>query len=192
MKIYIKNMVCSRCILMVREVLNKLGIEPVNVSFGEILLREDTLDRHILEQLDRALESLGFGRIDDHKAYVIEKIKNLVIQTIHRSESLHLSMNWSDILVQELNIEYNYLSNLFSSLEGITLEQYIIRQKIERVKELLFYDELNLNEIADKLGYKSVQHLSSQFKRVTGFTPSGLKKSRHLDENRKPLDGISS
>jgi AraC-like DNA-binding protein len=99
-------------------------------------------------------------------------------------------VNWSTILSDELHYEYNYLSNLFSSVEGITVEQYIIRQKIEKVKELLFYDELNLSQIANRMGYSSVAHLSAQFKKVTGLTPSEMKKSRDLDHNRKPLDSI--
>ena len=100
-------------------------------------------------------------------------------------------MNWSAWLADELHYDYNYLSNLFSSLEGITLEQYVIRQKIERAKELLFYDELNLSQIANELGYSSVAHLSAQFKKVTGLTPSELKKSRDKNETRKPLDSVA-
>jgi AraC-like DNA-binding protein len=104
---------------------------------------------------------------------------------------VNLKFNWSSVLADELHYEYNYLSSLFSSVEGITLEQYIIRQKIEKVKELLFYDELNLSQIANRLDYSSVGHLSAQFKKVTGFTPSEMKKSRDINHNRKPLDSIS-
>ena len=142
-------------------------------------------------KLDAALVGHGFERIDDRKARLIESIKNKVIQLIHHSDKMNLRVNWSSLLSEEMHYEYNYLSNLFSSVEGITLEQYIIKQKIEKVKELLFYDELNLSEIADKLGYSSVAHLSAQFKKITGFTPSEMKKSRDLDQNRKPLDSIS-
>ena len=109
---------------------------------------------------------------------------------IHHSERLHLKMNWSDTLAEEFHYDYNYLSNLFSSVEGITLEHYIIKQKIERVKELLLYDELNLSEISSKLGYSSVAHLSAQFKKITGLTPTDLKKSRTLDQARNPIDSI--
>ena len=137
------------------------------------------------------LERLGFERIDDRKARLIESVKSKIIQMIHHSDKVNMKFNWSDVLAEELHYEYNYLSNLFSSVEGITLEQYIIRQKIEKVKELLFYDELSLSEIADRLDYSSVAHLSSQFKKVTGFTPSELKKSREIDQSRKPLDSIS-
>ena len=110
---------------------------------------------------------------------------------IHHTDRVDRKYNWSAVLSDELHYEYNYLSNLFSSVEGITLEQYIIRQKIERAKELLFYDELNLSEIADRLGYSSVAHLSAQFKKITGLTPSELKKSRDLDQARKPLDKLT-
>src|SRR5688500_9378097 len=117
-------------------------------------------------------------------------MKNKIIQLIPHTDRVELKLNWSTILSEELHYEYNYISNLFSSVEGITLEQYIIRQKIERAKELLFYDELTLSEIAHKLGYSSVAHLSGQFKKVTGFTPSELKKNRHVKGDRKSLDQV--
>jgi YesN/AraC family two-component response regulator len=129
--------------------------------------------------------------MDDRKAKLIESIKNKVINLIHHSDSKNRKFNWSTLLAEALHHDYNYLSSLFSSVEGITLEQYIIRQKIERVKELLFYGELNLSQIADELGYSSVAHLSSQFKKVTGLTPSELKKSRSIDHSRKPIDSVS-
>lgn len=191
MKLYIKNMVCNRCILVVQNELLKIGIQPMHVALGEVELKEEYLDKKTLDQLDAALKLLGFERIDDRKARLIEKTKNIIIQIIHHSDQIDLHLNWSEFLSRELHYEYNYLSSLFSSLEGITLEQYIIRQKIERVKELLLYNELTLNEIAYKLGYSSVQHLSGQFKKITGFTPSVLKKSRQLDQNRKPLDAVN-
>jgi AraC-like DNA-binding protein len=134
---------------------------------------------------------LGFERIDDKKARIIEAIKNKIIQMIHHSDNVELKVNWSNLLSEELKYEYNYLSSLFSSVQGITLEQYIIRQKVEKVKEYLFYDEFNLSEIADRLGYSSVSHLSAQFKKITGFTPSEMKKSRGVDNNRKPIDSVS-
>lgn len=189
--LYIKNMVCNRCIMVVGQELERQGLHPEKVTLGEVTLREDKLTETQQAKLDAALVSLGFERIDDRKARLIESIKNKVIQTIHHSDKVDLKFNWSTVLSEELHYEYNYLSNLFSSVEGITLEQYIIRQKIERVKELLFYDELNLSEIADRLGYSSVAHVSAQFKKVTGFTPSELKKSRDIEQNRKPLDSIS-
>jgi AraC family transcriptional regulator len=189
--LYIKNMVCDRCKLVVGQELQRLGLKPENVAMGSVTLPGDDIAPDILKQLDESLLKLGFERIDDRKARLIESVKKKVIEIIHYGDPAHRKVNWSDLLSDALHYEYNYLSNLFSSVEGITLEQYIIRQKIEKVKELLFYDELNLSEIAYKLGYSSVAHLSGQFKKVTGFTPSELKKSRTLDLARKSLDNVS-
>jgi AraC family transcriptional regulator len=184
-------MVCNRCIMVVKQELEKQGLHPQKVALGEVIIEESDLSEQQQKNLDTALATLGFERIDDRKARLIEAIKNKVIQMIHHTDKVNMKFNWSSILSEELHYEYNYVSNLFSSVEGITLEQYIIRQKIEKVKELLFYDELSLSEIAHKLGYSSVAHLSAQFKKVTGFTPSELKKSRALDQKRKPLDSVS-
>jgi AraC family transcriptional regulator len=191
MTLFIKNMVCNRCVMVVKQELEKQGLHPQKVVLGEVSLEEKQLSDQQLSSLDSALYELGFERIDDRKARLIESLKNKVIQMIHHSDKVSMKFNWSTILADELHYEYNYLSNLFSSVEGITLEQYIIRQKIEKVKELLFYDELTLSEIAHRLGYSSVAHLSGQFKKVTGLTPSELKKSREIDKNRKPLDSVS-
>jgi AraC-like DNA-binding protein len=177
--------------MVVQQELEKQGLHPQEVALGEVTLLEDYISKTQQDKLDAALINLGFERIDDRKARLIESIKKKIIQVIHHSEKLDLKVNWSSLLSEEVHYEYNYLSNLFSSVEGITLEQYIIRQKIEKVKELLFYDELNLSQIANKLGYSSVAHLSAQFKKVTGFTPSEMKRSRNLDHNRKSLDSIS-
>ena len=154
-------------------------------------LAENTLLPDQVKQLDASLVSFGFERMDDRKARVVEAIKNKIIDLIHYSDKVDLKVNWSTVLSEEVNYEYSHISGLFSSIQGITLEQYIIRQKIEKVKELLFYDELTLGEIADRLGYSSVGHLSSQFKKITGFTPSELKKARDLVKGRKPLDSVS-
>jgi len=169
----------------------KLDLHPEKISLGEVQLREDHLPEDKLNQLDSALLNLGFERIDDRKARLIESIKNKVISLVHYSDQKNRTLNWSTLLAEALHHDYNYLSSLFSSVEGITLEQYIIRQKIERAKELLFYGELNLSEIANALGYSSVAHLSSQFKKITGLTPSELKKSRSLGPSRKPIDSVS-
>jgi YesN/AraC family two-component response regulator len=177
--------------MVVQQEFEKQGLHPEHVALGEVTIREDRLTPEQQQKLDAALVGLGFERIDDRKARLIESIKNKVIQMIHHTDKLKLSVNWSKVLSDEMHLEYNYLSNLFSSVEGITLEQYIIRQKIEKVKELLFYDELNLTEIADRLGYSSVAHLSGQFKKITGLTPSQLKKSRDIDHSRKPIDSVS-
>lgn len=189
--LYIKNMVCNRCIMVVKQAFEEQGLHPEKVSLGEVILNDDALDNEQLAVLDARLIMLGFERIDDRKSRLMESIKNLIIQKIHHDENTTQKFNWSTILSEALHYEYNYLSNLFSSVEGITLEQYIIRQKIERVKELLFYDELTLSEIADRMGYSSVAHLSGLFKKITGFTPTELKKSRKLEQNRKSLDSIS-
>jgi AraC family transcriptional regulator len=189
--LYIKNMVCNRCIAAVKQELEQQGLHPKRVSLGEVDIEETELSDTQLHNLDTALVNLGFERIDDRKGRLIEAIKSKVIQMIHHTDKVNLKFNWSSVLSEELHYEYNYLSNLFSSVEGITLEQYIIRQKIEKVKELLFYDELNLSEIAYRLGYSSVAHLSTQFKKVTGLTPSEMKKSREIDQNRKPLDSVA-
>lgn len=183
-------MVCQRCVMAVEKMFNNLGLHIQKVALGEIQLLEDELQEDQLQAIDQSLIALGFERIDDRKARLIETIKSIVIHKIHHVDEVDRKFNWSTMLAEELHYEYNYLSNLFSSVEGITLEQYIIRQKIERAKELLFYDELNLSEIANKLGYSSVAHLSSQFKKITGFSPSELKKSRTQEQTRKPLDRL--
>lgn len=187
--LYIKNMVCDRCKLVVKQELEKLHLNPEKVALGEVAVSGE-IQTEILDQLDKNLLSLGFERIDDRKARLIENIKKVVIELIHYGDPGNRKFNWSDILSDRLHYDYNYLSNLFSSVEGITLEQYIIRQKIEKVKELLLYDELTLSEIAHKLGYSSVAHLSGQFKKITGLTPSDMKKNREIDRSRKSIDHI--
>lgn len=188
--LHIKNMVCDRCKLVVRQEFEKLGLHPEKIVLGEVAIQEDSISADVLRKLDDALVGLGFERIDDRKARLIERIKSKVIEMIHYGEPANRKFNWSAILSEALHYEYNYLSALFSSVEGITLEQYIIRQKIEKAKELLFYDELSLSQIAHKLGYSSVAHLSGQFKKITGFSPSELKRSREPHRNRKSLDNI--
>lgn len=189
--IYIKNMVCDRCKTAVRHAVEKAGLHPNDVVLGEVTLAESKISRDQYRILDEALKELGFERIDNRKARIIESIKNTVINRIHYSEITNKKLNWPSVLTDEIHYEYNYLSNLFSSVEGITLEQYIIRQKIERAKELLFYDEFNLSEIAVQLGYSSVAHLSAQFKKITGVTPSELKRAKKADLLRKSLDTLS-
>ena len=186
MNLYIRNMVCNRCIMVVKSELEKLGFNPLHVQLGEVELKEDVSGEELTPFRNR-LDELGFELIDDSKSKLIEKIKLLVIQLIHQRDG-QLQVNYSNYLASKLNKEYNYLSHLFSEVEGTTIEKYIINQKIERVKELLVYNELTLSEIADYLGYSSVAHLSGQFRKVTGLTPSYFKK---LKENkRKPLDKV--
>jgi YesN/AraC family two-component response regulator len=180
-------MVCQRCVKAVKAEIELLGLNPLQVTLGEVVLKEEQLPENTLNELDNRLIALGFERVDDRKTRLITQIKTFVIQQVHHANN-SLKINWSDALKAHLNYDYNYLSALFSVIEGITIEQYIIRQKVERVKELLVYDELNLSEISDKLDYSSVSHLSNQFKKVTGLTPSVFKKN-HAGL-RKPLDKI--
>lgn len=182
-------MVCNRCIAAVRGAMEDAGLHAEGVSLGEVVIPEDDLPEETLSRIDELLSQYGFERISDRKARIIEAMKSKIIEVIHHSGQVNLRMNWSEILSESLHYEYNYLSSLFSSAVGITVGHYIIQQKIERAKELLVYDELTLSEIAHLLGYSSVAHLSAQFKKVTGFTPTSLKKSRALSM-RKPIDKL--
>lgn len=174
MNLYIKNMVCNRCILVVKQELEKLSIGSCRVTLGEV--ETDTQPpKEKVEQLSKNLGALGFELLDNSKQQLIEKIKNIIIQQVHHSEEEN-RYNFSEILSKSLHKDYSYLSSLFSNVEGITIEKYTINQKIEKVKELIIYDELSLSEIAYKLGYSSVAHLSNQFKKVTGLTPSYFKQ----------------
>jgi len=185
-KLYIKNMVCDRCIMAVRSRLDELGLNPVSVQLGEVELAEEPAPEQT-EAIGRSLSRIGFELIDDRRSRIIEKIRNVVVELVHHSDAPPL-LKQSEYIASRLNYDYHYLSKLFSETEGITIEQYIINQKVEKVKELLTYGELNLNEIADKLGYSSVQHLSQQFKKTTGLTATEFKKLK--DPGRKPLDQI--
>lgn len=173
-KLYIKNMVCNRCILVVRNILQGLGAEIAHVSLGEVVLSKELSD-DTLKQLSSQLESVGFRIIDDRRMRIIEQIKNCVRDLVHQKDG-ELRLKLSEYLVQNIHLDYTYLTSVFSESEGTTIEKYLISQKIERVKELLTYDDLSLNEIADKLHYSSAAHLSSQFKKVTGLTPSYFKR----------------
>jgi AraC family transcriptional regulator len=186
--LYIKNMVCNRCIMVVRLELEKLDIAIKKISLGEVET-EKPINELPIEKINDVLTQNGFELIENKKVKIVEKIKSLVLKTIYDSNDLtNKNHKFSSIIEKELGWDYNYLSGLFSSQESITIEQYIILKKVERAKELLKYGELSLSEIAYKLGYSSVQHLSSQFKKTTGFTASQFK---NLTENmRKPLDSI--
>jgi AraC family transcriptional regulator len=187
--LHIKNMVCNRCVLAVENLLTQQQWHVKTVTLGEAVVEED-LTNEQLTMLDEKLVALGFERLDDKRTKIVEGIKNIIVKKIHYGDPADQLQNWSTVLEDSFEYDYNYLSNLFSSIEGITLEQFIIRQKIERVKELLHNDELTLSEIADLLGYSSVAHLSSQFKKVTGYTPSSVKKSNQLNAIRKSLDDV--
>lgn len=184
--IHIKNMVCPRCISAVSQILTDLNVEYKAVKLGEVEL-VSILNESDKEEISRKLQNSGFSLIDDRKSQLIEQMKTLVIDKIHHS-SEELDIKWADYISENIHLDYKYLSALFSSVESITFEQYIINQKIERVKELVVYDELTLSEIAYKLNYSSVAYLSNQFKKVTGMTPTQFKKS--IDKNRKSLDKI--
>lgn len=186
MQLYIKNMVCDRCILVIRQQLDNAGIAYNTISLGEVVLTSDPTPEQ-LAALNTNLTALGFELLDDKKEKLVEKIKNAIIAIIHRNEDTG-NKKLSAILEEKLQLDYHYLSNLFSATEGVTIEKYSIRQRIERVKELLTYNELSLSEIADQMEYSSVQHLSQQFKKETGMTPTQF---RELKENlRKPLDKV--
>ena len=186
--IHIKNMVCDRCIMSVRKQLDQLGLDYRNVQLGQVeLAGEPTKDQ--LAQLRSGLEDQGFELLDDKRSQVVEKIKTTIIALIHRSDGDDFNLKLSAHLEETLGLDYHYLSTLFSSVEGLTIERYTILQRIERVKELIMYNEKNLSEIAFELGYSSVQHLSQQFKKVTGLTPSAFKDLG--DKRRKPLDRVS-
>lgn len=186
--LYIKNMVCPRCIKVVKDEFEKLDIPVLRIELGKVTTA-CVLDDEKIQRVKQVLKENGFELIDDKKSKLIDSIKTLIIAKIHHSQDKLESINSSDYISGKIGYDYSYLSNLFSSVEGITIEKYIILQKIEKVKELLVYDELTLNEISYQLDYSSVQHLSSQFKKITGLTPSHFKK---LKENkRKPLDSVS-
>ena len=179
MKLFIKNMVCPRCILVVRDILRQAGIEASSVVLGEAVLpAELTAERR--KELDEALRAVGFELIDDRRKQTVERVKNTVIELV-REKDAALRTNLSDYIADRLHQDYGAVSSLFSEIENTTIEQYFIAQKIERVKELLVYG-------ADKLNYSSTAHLSAQFKKVTGLTPSHFRK---IGENRrKPLDKV--
>jgi len=188
MKIYIKNMVCGRCILVIQSITREMNLSPSSIVLGEVDFSEHPLNSKQFQLFKKRIEALGFELINDKKSRQIETIKKTIIELVNNYELLHQN-KLSDYLKNKLHYDYNYLSNLFSSVEGITIEQYQINQKIEKVKELLIYEELTLTEISYQLGYSSVSHLSRQFKKVTGLTPSHFKQLKDARQ-RLPLDKI--
>jgi AraC family transcriptional regulator len=187
MVLHIKNMVCDRCITVVRQQLEQHGLQVQELALGTAEVRPDPSESQ-LSAIAGSLEVLGFELIDKDKDKLIEGVRNTIIALIHHADLPELQVNFSQVLSDRLNKEYSYLSRLFSEREGITIERFIIQQKIEKVKELLQYGELNLNEIAWKLGYSSSSHLSNQFKSVTGQSPRQFKAL--AINQRKPLDKI--
>lgn len=186
--VFIRNMVCRRCIMAVQNELDKLGVPVKDIRLGEVTL-EKPLTPEERTQFGKSLNRLGFEIIDDKKSRLIEQIKSLIIGLVHHQDNSDSKENLSEQLSSTLQHDYSYLSNLFSAIEGTTIEKYYIAQKIEKVKELLVYDELTLSEIADSLHYSSVAHLSNQFKKVTGLTPGHFRQIGM--ERRKPLDQVS-
>jgi len=186
MRLYIKNMVCHRCVVAVENIFKNLNIRYLSIILGEVEVAGE-LPAETLEKVDAALQNLGFERIEDRKSRIIEKVKTEIVYLVHHSgEVLHTNLsNW---LSDKLHYDYTYLSNLFSEVEGTTIEKYYISQRIEKVKELLVYDELTLAQIADKLRYSSAAYLSGQFKKVTGLTPSFYKGIK--DTKRRGIDQL--
>jgi AraC-like DNA-binding protein len=187
MVVQVKNMVCDRCLKVVKNIFIEAGAIIDNIQLGTVDLRSD-LDPQQQEAIKTRLSSEGFEWLDDQKAKVIAQIKQLIIDLVHYGELDEMKFNLSELLSTKLHKDYHYLSNLFSSLEETTIEQYFILQKIERVKELLTYNESTLSEIAIKLGYSSSAYLSSQFKKITGLTPSQYKKGN--EPRRIQLDKL--
>jgi AraC-like DNA-binding protein len=179
-------MVSIRCKMAVKAELKKLGLHYVSVDLGEVEVLENITPEQ-REKIKKGLHCTGLELMDDKKAILIEKIKNVIVEMVHYTDELPKT-NFSDYLSKKLNYDYTYLANLFSEVTGTTIEHFVIAHKIERVKELLLYDELNLSEISYKLNYSSVAHLSAQFKKVTGLTPSFFKQLKN--KKRSTLDNL--
>lgn len=176
MILYIKYMVSLRCKMMVQQELKNLGLHYVVVDLGSVEILEDiTPEQH--EALKTNLFKSGLELLDDKRSILIEKIKNVIVEMIHYQDELPKT-NYSDYIAEKLGYDYTYLSNIFSEVKGINIQQFIIHHKIEKVKELLLYEDLNLTEISYKMHYSSVAHLSNQFKKVTGLSPTYYKKLR--------------
>lgn len=186
MKLYIKNMVCNRCIMVVKAELEKFGLHLTNIELGQVEITEE-LNNKNKKELNEVLLTYGFVLMDDKKSRVIEQIKNIIIEQVRYSKE-PLKINLSNFISDNLHLNYHYLSNLFTKVEGTTIEHYYLAQKTERIKELLVYDELSLGEIALQLNYSSVSHLSKQFKKFTGLTPSHFKQLKV--QKRRPIDEL--
>jgi AraC-like DNA-binding protein len=181
-------MVSNRCKLAVKDALRKLKLHFVMVELGEVDIMENITEEQRF-QLKLELFNSGLELMDDKRAMLIEKIKNVIIEMVHYSEET-IKINFSDFLSEKLDHDYTYLANLFSEVQGTTIEQFIIVHKIERIKELIIYGELNITEIAWKMNYSSVAHLSNQFKKVTGLSPSHFKQMK--DKRRNPIEEIGN
>ena len=188
MKLFIKYMVSNRCKVAVKEELKKLGLHFMVVDLGEVEIMEN-ISAEVREQVRIALLNSGFELMDDKRSVLIEKIKNTIIEMVHHSDEL-IKVNFSSYLSEKLHYDYTYLANLFSEVQGTTIEQFIISHKIERIKELIIYGELNITEIAWKMNYSSVAHLSNQFKKMTGLSPSHFKQMK--EKRRSPIEEIGN
>ncbi|MFY7909994.1 MAG: helix-turn-helix domain-containing protein [Emticicia sp.] len=186
MKLYIKYMVSTRCKMMVKEALRKLGLHFIVVDLGIVEILE-VLTEAQTESLRKILLSAGLELMDDKKAMLIEKIKKAIVEMVHYAEELPKT-NFSDFISKKLDHDYTSLANLFSEVQGTTIEQYIIFHKVERIKELIVYGEMNITEIANNMNYSSVAHLSSQFKKATGLTPTHFKQLK--EKRRIPIEEV--
>ncbi|WP_018338196.1 helix-turn-helix transcriptional regulator [Butyricimonas synergistica] len=184
--IFIKNMVCNRCILVVTEMLKDLHLTPLKVELGMAIVQEQ-LQPADRETIKAALEKYGFELIDDKRMRMIEQIRTAIIELVHYEDNTS-KLKLSEYLKEKCHYDYSFLSKLFSEVNGISIEKYYIAQKVERIKELLVYDELSISEIADLLQYSSVAHLSTQFHNVTGMSPSQFKRLK--EHGREPLDKV--
>jgi AraC-like DNA-binding protein len=179
-------MVSVRCKMVVKEALREMGLHFVMVDLGEIEIMENLTDEQRLE-LKTALFEAGLELMDDKKAMLIERIKNVIIEMVHYPDE-NIKVNFSNFLSEKLHYDYTYMANLFSEVQGTTIEQFIISHKVERIKELIIYGEWNISEIAHRMNYSNLAHLSSQFKKVTGLSPSHFKKLK--DKRRSPIEDI--
>lgn len=184
--LFIKNMVCPRCIMAVKEILIALNIAYQHIELGKVTLAQ-CIDKDQLSIFENKINAIGFELVKPGKSALITEIKSILIGHIHHQKE-PLSVNFSTLITEKLPYDYSYLSRQFSSIEGITIEKFIASQKIEKVKEFLVYDQLSLSEIADKMNYSSVAYLSTQFKKETGFTPTQYKAERK--PKRKALDEL--
>ena len=186
MKLFLKNMVGDRCKMIVKAELEKLGLNSTSIELGQVEILE-ILSNEQRQLLDEGLKKSGLALLEDKKLILIERIRNIIVELIHYSDKPP-KIKFSEYLSETLNYDYTYLANIFSENQGTTIEHFLIKHKIERVKELLIYDELNITEIADLMHYSSVGHLSNQFRKFTGLTPSQYKHLKH--KGRKTLDAL--
>lgn len=187
MKLYIQNMVSIRCKMVVKDVLERLGLNYTSVELGEVEITESSLTQELRDELKAALRRSDLVLLEDKKAILIDKVIKVIIEMVHYADELPKE-KYSVYISEKLKRDYNYLSNLFSEVKGTTIDHFIIAHKIEKVKELLMYNELSIKEISYKLNYSSVAHLTNQFKKVTGLTPSYFKKQKN--KLRNPIESL--